>query len=231
MNKIPQTFLVDTRYDQRELRRAIRGLRAVQKMGRLAEHALAELASKGHYDQRAPWMAPPVYGKKFHVKYSRFPARPTLSRELVPGYGPVQVVPGYTTWRRKYGGLEYDCFDVLVRISVPSAEGGFSMSDVKVGFVKINVGSPAFNVVHHDKQERSRSITLLKDPRKTDIVSTARAIAEAAAGEGFRTDPFPAVYYGRLSEWLVEDGHARDFLTELRQKAAGHRLARLIVTT
>lgn len=229
MDKILPTFLVDTKYDARELRRAVRGLRAVQKMGKLAERALAEIVEKGHYDGRAPWLAPPVYGKKYHVRYSRFPASPTLSRESVPEYGPVRVVPGYTTWEAKYGGMVYDCFDVLVRIATPSPDGTFLISDVKVGFVKLNVGAPAFNAVHHDEKERSRSITLLKDPRRIDVVNTAKAIAEAAAGIGFRTDPFPAVYYGRLSEWLVEDGHVVSFLAGLRQKAAEHKLARRIL--
>jgi hypothetical protein len=231
VNKTLSTFLVDVNYDPRELRRAVRGLRAVQRMGKLAEHALAELAEKGHYDGRAPWLAPPVYGKKYHVRYSRFPASPSLSRESVPEYGPVRIVPGYTTWKQKYGGLEYDCFDVLVRIATPSSDGAFSMSSVKVGFVKLNVGSPAFNAVHHDEKERSRSVTLLKEPRRADVVNTAKVIAEAAAGKGFRTGPLPAFYYGRLSEWLVEDGHVVSFLAELREKAARHRLVRHILST
>jgi hypothetical protein len=231
VDKILPTFLVDTKYDDRELRRAVRGLRAVQKMGKLAERALAEISRKGHYDGRAPWLAPPVYGKKYHIKYSRFPASPTLSRESVPEYGPVRVVPGYTTWKQKYGGFEYDCFDVRVRIAVPVPDGTFSLSDVKVGFVKLNVGSPAFNAVHFDEKERSRSVPLLRDPRRIHVVNTAKVIAEAAAGRGFRTDPFPAVYYGRLSEWLIEDGHVLSFLADIRQRAANHKLARQIITT
>ncbi len=222
--------MVDVLFDARETRRAIRGLRAVQKMGKLAEHALSEIASKGHYDQRAPWLAPPVYGKKYHVKYSRFPALPTISRDSIPEYGPVRIIPGYVTFVQKYGGYEYDCFDVRVRIASPGPDGTFAMSDVKVGFVKLNVGSSAFNAVHHDEKERSRSVTLLKEPRQADVLSTAKVVAEAAAGPGFRTDPLAAVYFGRLSAWLVEDGHALSFLSELRQKALGHKLARRILT-
>jgi len=206
------------------------GLRAVRRLGRLADHVLSELETKGHYDQRAPWLAPAMYGRHYHVKYSRFPAIPCLTREVVPGYGPLQIVHSYKTFLKKANGVESECFNVLVRAAVPDGSGGFKVSDVKIGYVRLNSGSFSFYAAHHDGEERSRSFRLLKSARRGSVLAMAKAVAEASAGPGFRTEPFAAIYYGCLCEWLVKDGHAEALMEELRDMASSHQTVKTVLT-
>ncbi len=213
------------------MRSAILGLRAVRRLGKLADHILSELEAKGHYDQRAPWLARTSYGRRsLHVKYSRFPSRPALTRDTVPGYGPVQVVHSYEVFEKKANGVKNDCFSVSVRAAVPDNAGGFTPSTVKVGYVRINSGSLSFYAVHHDPKERSRSFRILKQARRPSVVSLAKAVAEAAAGPGFRTDPFAAVYYGCLCDWLVKDGHAEAMFDELREMASSYKTVKHVLS-
>ncbi len=216
MGKTPGTFLVDTASDPREVRKAVRGLRAMSKLGRLAEKALAELAENGHFDSRAPWLSPTTYSKKYLIKYSRFPSIPSMSREDVPGYGPLRVSVGKQPFSRIYGSVRHNCLDVTVLVATPIPAGQLVEKEVHVGHVKLNSNNNSFYPSHHDEKARSRSIVLLRGVKPYYVRHVAKVLAEAAAGPEFEKEPVPAVYYGRLSQWLVEDGHAHQFLVDLR---------------
>jgi hypothetical protein len=231
MAKPKTRFLVDTAQDDREARRAVRGLRAMAKMGRLAASVLAEIEAKGHSQRRAPWLGRARFVPGYSVRYSRFPAIPPISREAVPGYGRLEVRTPGTPEVVKSGSFEYLCYDVFVRAAVPVPEtSGFTVAEVKVGRVKLNVESATFYPLK-EKGEKAHSVALLKNVKPMSALQAARAIARSVAGgKELRSSPFAAVYLRSLESWLVEDGHAEAFLTELREFSLRHRLVNLVMS-
>jgi hypothetical protein len=236
MKKADTTFLVDTVLDPNGKAKVMRGLRAVARLGRLAEKALERLESDGSFPDRAPWLARSKYGRSYQLKYSRFPTIPVLSREDVPWYGPLSLKTG-SVWKKEYGGFMVDCVDVLVRAGVRRGET-WEPADMKIGYVKLNVSVSTFfpvlpPVINSDgvkiEQKQPLSIPLLKGQPHWSVKAAAECVAENVAGSKEAT-PFQAMLYASLTRWLVEDGHAESLLGEVRKYAISHKVVRRVLS-
>ncbi len=238
MKKPETTFLVDTVLDPDGRAKVLRGLRAVARLGRIAERAMARLEAEGSFPERAPWLARSKYGRSYQLKYSRFPTIPTLSREDVPWYGPLSMKTG-RVWKKEYGsGVFYDCVDVFVRAGSRREDGLWEPADCKIGYVKLNVSAatffPTLPPVFDSggvkvEQKPPHSIPLLKDQHHWHIRSAAECVAENIAGSKEAT-PFQAMLYAYLTKWLVDDGHAERLLSEVRQYSINHKVVRRVMT-
>lgn len=222
------SFLVGTSSDPREVRRAIVGLRAMARMGKVAERALAEIGEKGHYSGRAPWIRKRGSWLDLHV--SRLPTRPEMTREGIPGYGRPAVSLDSVHELEKVGGARYPVYAVSATMAC-YAPDGWETRKVRIGRLRLNTklgtffpSLPSLEAGDgvEDRKQKCYSVSLSRDvvPK---VSLMCRVLAENAAGRRLGKDPRCAVFSRRMQSWLEEDGHGASVLEELREFAQRHR--------
>ncbi len=256
MKKPPAVnFLVDTLSDPLEIGKAIRGLRAVRRLGRLAESVLARLEKDGQFDGRAAWLDREKYGKAFVLRYSRFPRMPKVNREDVPGYGPIefrlvkQNVPGgwdsgkifldvfikgavpeltkYHASKARARGMSPEDAELILGI-VPEVTGRLISGERKIGAVRLTTNG---GTLYPEVTSSKRSITLLKNIPADSVHRVASFISAALCGKAGEIDPVAAVYCRSLRRWLIEDGLAERFLASLRTSVIDFQTVKSVITS
>lgn len=252
--KAAVNFLVDTVSDPLEVKKAIRGLRAVRRLGLLAERALERLERDGKFDGRAPWLNRETYGRGYVLKYSRFPSMPEILRSDVPGYGPVR----FRLARQPNPGpgpefLNPDYLDVLVsgavpelvltereRASVwrslnvevpPESTGTLVPGEKKVGTIRLTSnGGTFYPESPSPSSSKSRSIALVKNQDAFAIRRVSTIVPMVLCGAVAESHPRIAVYCRNLQRWLHEDGHAERFLLDMREAAIKYKTVKQVLT-
>lgn len=231
----------------------MRGLRAVVRLGRLAEGALAKLATDGEFDRRAAWLDREKYGRRYVLRHSRFPRMPEVSREDMPGYGPIDF---HLSRQKNHGPgpkfLNPDYLDVIVTGPVPelllTAEerakkwralnvelppegtGKILLGKRKIGALRLTTNGGTLYPEHPSSVSRPRSIALLKNQSLDAVRRVASVISSRLFGQVAETHPKVAVCCRNMQRWLVEDGLAEQFLLDLRKASIDYKTVKSVIT-
>lgn len=242
-------FLVDTLSDPLEVNKAMRGLRAVVRLGRLAEGVIARLEKDGKFEGRAAWLDRERYGRAYILKYSRFPTMPKVTREDVPGYGPVSFRLAKQAMTPDWDDKSIVFLDVFVQGAVPElvevsrsrvrkrmsfedaelvnslmpeATGRLISGERRVGAVRLTTSGGTL----YPEGTSKRSITLHKNVQPISVNRMSAILPAVLCGDVGESDPRTAVYCRSLRRWLVEDGLAERFLSDLRESVVNFKVVK-----
>ncbi len=221
-------FCVGPESDEKQVREAVAGLRRMVAYGQAAAKALAALKTEGCYDKRIPIVTDPVshYGSG-KIDLARFPRFVTVSRDDVPGYGPLDISFGTIT-KGFHGGAEPEEIQIMLRCTGWDPANEWKVRKIHIGNARFKKNGEIVFVEQHDG--RAKGVYKLYMSPQTDAAILAyeyigKSIAHnivAFSEYDLRGDrvsqPIQDIRAG-LGKWLVEDGHILDFCRHIRGNA------------
>lgn len=219
-------FFVGTDSDARSVRRAISGLRAMVRLGRIAQAALDNISSKGSSDSRAPWV-------KFHhsaqkrrivvsnIAVSTFSAYSAPRRSDVPDTSGLEVEVGPVLKAEKYRFSEVFA---PVPVLVSRDEWRWDTRRKRIGYLRYTQSGGSFQPVYEEDEDGSWKSYVIrlrkKDQGSRDLSTVASCLAMHMVGGVRPSDPRTAEFSRSLRSWLVEDGTASRMLVSLGRVAS-----------
>lgn len=224
-------------------RKALRGLRAMARLGRAAEAVLRDIESKGWSDRRSWWVGGRK-GKDWHLPRFRgpvpFPLHEPCTRESVPGYRDIRVeLEGPVSDR--HGSTPYNAVEVVLSRPVLRWGGrrvAWRRERSVVGKLRItSTGGTLYLSVPERKsrpeqrREEPGAIRILKEVGDRRKALMAANVATWVADDRADGAPPLAVDLRRkLPGWLLEDGMVDLWLDELRRFLSDRKIVSHVMT-
>jgi hypothetical protein len=224
-------FCVDNSSQPEYATATLHELRRTIRYGKIAQHALRQLQTVGHYDGRVPCTHQRSGYNSAKVDVHKFPKLEAIHRGLIPGYQDFQIrlsekKSSYYHKRAEFDvifdGL-YTCWDAETQQSVvkhTGDEGGYGGEFGKVRVCTNHISFIASNV----RQEHVKIFHNCNLPGADDqMILFARAVATMVFVDiRWKTDyPQQIVdLHKNLPRWLVEDGFCRRWFREIRDHVA-----------
>lgn len=219
-------FCIGQDSDEERLQEALVGLRRMIRYGRLAEKALRNLRTQGFCDCQVPVATRIREGYPGHIQAVRFPAFVNVTRADVPDYGQFKFQFGKAV-KGEHGGQMTD--EVQVRLHATGWCQHFEEwkpRSLHVGNARLKRNGETVFVSNRSEGIDKEGVSkLYKAGDSTNAKLAYLTIARTFAHHMVRmykeqdvSQPFTDLRE-KLADWLVEDGHVRDFCIFLRENA------------
>lgn len=224
-------FCVDNSSQPDEIRGALHNLRRAIRYGKVAESALKQLQSVGHYDGRVPCVQQKMVYDRSGIEVHRFPKLETIHRSHIPGYQDFQIhlsekKSSYYHKRAEFevifDGLytQYDEDEKKIIVKHTGEPGAHSGEFGKVRLCSHYISFYPSSL----RQDTSKIFHNCNLPGASDAMySFAAAIANVVYADiRWKTDyPQQIVdLHKNLPKWLVDDGFCRKWFREIRDHVA-----------
>lgn len=223
-------FCVDNSSQPDEIKVAIHNLKRSIRYGKLAEHALQQLQTIGHYDGRVPCVQTKLIYDKSGIVSHRFPKLEAIHRGLIPGYQDFQI--RLSDKKEHYKRASYDVLfsgyytkydEDTKKIVVAHTDDDHSHSG-HIGRVHVCSNHISFHA-SSIRQDTGKIFHNCNLPGADDAMMLfARAVAAMVFMDmRWSTDNYPQQIvdlYKNLPRWLVDDGFCRRWFREIRDHVA-----------
>ncbi len=216
MGKKTPDICVDQDPDKRQVARALRGLRAMVRLGKLADKVLKDIDERGYSDERAYWFKSARYNE---FKKSSFPRAQEINRGHVPGYDSMELVVGGKV-DDKSDSASYESYGVSLRAYFWTGweKKKWEKGARDVGIIRVTSSSPSLRA-HSQRDSYTRNpkrIPILVGIKDSGVRSLANVITECVFKNQSPQDD-GAQLRRMFPRWLMEDGTAERWLRELRK--------------
>lgn len=226
------TFTVDEDSSEKAALEAVKDLRRMAKLGRMAQAALDSLRARGHYDGLAPMIGLPQDDwnakgrKKAEVRIRRLPRKLGISRADLAPFGELRlrIGKGRDTSYSAHSCRELELWlDGPVMVQTEPGQAVYEVRDLqqRIGDVRVNKGHLSWL---QDSANGYGTGSAFRIYQETKYDGAKKTIAEFAKSVSKRLctaekDVLPAAKTLDLQagawEWLVEDGVAERLLADV----------------
>jgi hypothetical protein len=230
-------FSVGNDADPKLVRKAINGLRAMAKLGKIAEKALRDIQEHGYCEDRSYWLQLNPYSHRRNFKLTNFPRFKPSDRDSIPGYLDMYLTFGDlkvdSSTFRTYNMINIDLHHPKLEWD-DSGKYWWTQSVSTIGKLKIlsSGGSIFLTAVHypHLSKEKSGALRLFKTlrPYQRDWITRIVSIWIA----DYRLQGAPTIasqLRHQLPVWLVEDKFIDTWHQQFQQFIANYKSIKYVM--